>query len=140
MSNHVLIRLIRFVSRFTVHLCNAIYFSTTFSTPYKQFKFFCIWRFGSRVSAGRPEDLGRSLLPRFIRLRSCTISGFSLWYIFTDRTAYLWESSRGTGTPSLVLSGTSVIYHKENQRHNIRLKLVLAILLLLIEDSFRAST
>ena len=37
MSNHVLIRLIRFVSRFTVHLYNAIYFSTTFSTPYKRF-------------------------------------------------------------------------------------------------------
>ena len=36
-SNHVLIRLIRFVSRFTVHLCNAIYFSTTFSTPCKRF-------------------------------------------------------------------------------------------------------
>jgi len=37
MSNHDLIRLIRFVSRFTVHLCNAIYFSTTFSIPGKQF-------------------------------------------------------------------------------------------------------
>ena len=36
-SNHVLIRLIRFVSRFTIHLCNAIYFLTTFSTPCKQF-------------------------------------------------------------------------------------------------------
>ena len=37
MSNHVVIRLIRFVSRFTVHLCNAIYFSTIFSTPCKLF-------------------------------------------------------------------------------------------------------
>ena len=37
MSNHVLIRLIRFVSWFTVHLCNAIYFSTTFSTLCKRF-------------------------------------------------------------------------------------------------------
>ena len=36
-SNHVLISLIRFVSRFTVHLCNAIYFSTIFSTPCKRF-------------------------------------------------------------------------------------------------------
>ena len=36
-SNHVLIRLIRFVSRFKVHLFNAIYFSTTFSTPCKRF-------------------------------------------------------------------------------------------------------
>ena len=63
--------------------------------------------------------------------------GFRSGIVFTDRTAYLWESSRGTGTPSLVLSGTSVIYHKENQRHMIRLKLVLAILLLLIEDSLK---
>ena len=29
--------LLRFVSRFTVHLCNAIYFSTIFSTPCKRF-------------------------------------------------------------------------------------------------------
>ena len=36
-SNHVIIRLIRFVSRFTVHLCNAIYFLTTFSTLCKWF-------------------------------------------------------------------------------------------------------
>ena len=34
MSNHVLIR---FVSRFTVYFYNAIYFSTTFSTPCKRF-------------------------------------------------------------------------------------------------------
>ena len=40
-SQDVLIRLIRFVSRFTVHWYNAIYFSTTFNTPYKRFtKFF----------------------------------------------------------------------------------------------------
>ena len=37
MSNHVIIRLIRFVSRFTAHLCNAIYFLTTFSTSCKRF-------------------------------------------------------------------------------------------------------
>ena len=43
--NHVLIRPIRFVSRFTVHLCNAIYFLTTFSTPYKLFKFFLYFGF-----------------------------------------------------------------------------------------------
>ena len=36
-SNHVLIRLIRFVPRFTVHLYNIIYFLIIFSTPYKQF-------------------------------------------------------------------------------------------------------
>ena len=39
-SNHVLIRLIRFVSWFTIHLCNAIYFSTTFSTLCKRFTIF----------------------------------------------------------------------------------------------------
>ena len=37
MSHHVLIRLIRFVSRFTVYLCNAIYFLTIFSILYKRF-------------------------------------------------------------------------------------------------------
>ena len=36
-SNHAIIRLISFVSRFTVYLCNAIYFFTTFSTPCKRF-------------------------------------------------------------------------------------------------------
>ena len=36
-SNHVIIRLIKFVSRFTIHLCNVIYFSTIFNTPYTQF-------------------------------------------------------------------------------------------------------
>jgi len=46
-SQDVLIRLIRFVSRFTVHWYNAIYFSTTFNIPYKRFtNFFCILRFG----------------------------------------------------------------------------------------------
>ena len=37
MSNHVLIRLIRFVSRFTIYFCNAIYFLITFNTPCKWF-------------------------------------------------------------------------------------------------------
>ena len=45
-SNHVLIMLIRFVSQFTVHLCNAIYFLTTFSTPCKRFT--KILRFGCK--------------------------------------------------------------------------------------------
>ena len=35
--NHDLIRFIRFVLRFTVHLCNAIFFPTTFNTPCKRF-------------------------------------------------------------------------------------------------------
>ena len=38
MSSHVLIRLIRFVLRFTVHFYNAIYFSTKFSIQCKRFK------------------------------------------------------------------------------------------------------
>ena len=37
LSNHVLIRLIRFVSRFTTHLCIAIYFLTIFNTLYNRF-------------------------------------------------------------------------------------------------------
>ena len=45
MSNHILIRLIRFVSRFTVHLCNAIYFLTTFTTLYKWFTKILYFRF-----------------------------------------------------------------------------------------------
>ena len=44
-SNHVLIRLIKFVSRFTVNLCNAIYFSTIFSTTCNRFKKICILDF-----------------------------------------------------------------------------------------------
>ena len=50
MSNHILIRLIRFVFRFTVHLCNAIYFSTTFSTACKRFKKNWILHFGIGLS------------------------------------------------------------------------------------------
>ena len=45
-SNHIIIRLIRFVTRFTVHLCNTIYFLTTFSIPYKRFT--KNWSFGSK--------------------------------------------------------------------------------------------
>ena len=36
-SNHVLIRLIRFISRFSIYFYNAIYFSIIFNTPYKRF-------------------------------------------------------------------------------------------------------
>ena len=46
MSKHVLIRLIRFVSRFTIHLCNVIYFLTTFNIPCKRFTkilYFVFW-------------------------------------------------------------------------------------------------
>ena len=45
MSNHVLIRFIRFVSRFIVHFYNTIYFSTTFSTPCKRFTKFLRFAF-----------------------------------------------------------------------------------------------
>ena len=51
MSTHVLIRLIRFVSRFTIYLCNAIYFSTTFSIPCKRFKFFLHFDFMNLIRA-----------------------------------------------------------------------------------------
>ena len=58
MSNHVLIRLIRFVSRFTIYLCNAIYFLTIFSTPCKRFTkilYFTFWDalFGRRGAKSR---------------------------------------------------------------------------------------
>jgi len=44
MSHHDLIRFIRFVSRFTFHLCNAIFFPTTFNTSCKRFtKFLEFW-------------------------------------------------------------------------------------------------
>ena len=45
MHNHTLIRLIRFVSQFTVYLCNTIYFSTIFNTPCKLFTkiLFCLY-------------------------------------------------------------------------------------------------
>ena len=45
MSNHVLIILIRFVSRFIIHLYNVIYFSTTFNTPCKRFTKFLHFTF-----------------------------------------------------------------------------------------------
>ena len=45
MPNHVLIRLIRLVSRFTVHFYNAIYFLTIFNTLYKRFIKFLYFAF-----------------------------------------------------------------------------------------------
>ena len=54
MSNRVLIRLIRFVSRFTIYLCNAIYFSTIFSTPCKWFMkkiVFCVFDLNRTLEA-----------------------------------------------------------------------------------------
>ena len=47
-SNHVIIRLIRFVSWFTIYLCNAIYVLTIFSISYKRFTKIYILRFGSK--------------------------------------------------------------------------------------------
>ena len=64
-SNHIVIRFIRFVSRFTVHLCNAIYFFTTFSTPCKRFTkilYFAFW------------DLNKALLAN-LQFGACTILG-----------------------------------------------------------------
>ena len=46
-SNHVIISLIEFVSRFTIHLYNAIYYLTIFSTSYKLFKKFYVLHFGT---------------------------------------------------------------------------------------------
>jgi len=63
-SNHVIIRLIIFVSRFTVHLCNAIYFLTTFSTPCKWFtKFlhFAFWDL-NKARKQRGNDGGKACL------------------------------------------------------------------------------
>ena len=42
-SNHALIRLIRFVSQFTVHLCNTIYFLLYLVGIYKIFVFYVFW-------------------------------------------------------------------------------------------------
>ena len=64
MSNHVLVRLIRFISRFTVHLCNAIYFLTTFSTPCKWFKknlHFALWDL-NKARKQRGNDGGNACL------------------------------------------------------------------------------
>ena len=67
-SNHVLIRLIRFVSRFTIHLCNAIYFSTIFSILYKRFTkilHFAFW------------DLNKPLIERRFSSRTPSFP----WYV-----------------------------------------------------------
>ena len=69
MSNHVIIRLIRFVSRFTVHLCNVIYFLTIFSTPYKRFikiLYFAFWDLKKDLSFHFLDDtvLDIALSPR----------------------------------------------------------------------------
>ena len=44
MSGHDLIKFIRLVSRFTIHLCNAIYFSTIFNVPCRRFTNFLDFR------------------------------------------------------------------------------------------------
>ena len=50
--------LIRFVSQFTVHLCNAIYFLTTFSTPCKRFKkiAFCVLESKQSLNLSSEQD------------------------------------------------------------------------------------
>ena len=55
MSNHILIRLIKFVSRFTVYLCNTIYFLTIFNTSCKGFikiLYFMFWNLNKGWSSG----------------------------------------------------------------------------------------
>ena len=57
-SNHVIIKFIRFVSRFTVHLCNAIYFLTIFNILYKQFTkilYFVFWDLKQSPQSPRPR-------------------------------------------------------------------------------------
>ena len=73
MSNHVIIRLIRFVSRFTVHLCNAIYFLTTFSTPCKRFTkilYFAFW------------DLNKALLANLL----------AVWSLYRIRSHHIFTA------------------------------------------------
>ena len=82
MSNHVLIRLIRFVSRFTVYLCNAIYFSTTFSILCKRFikiLDFAFW------------DLNRAIICAFI--------------LYSPRCCSCWNRA----APPKIWSGGSLI-------------------------------
>ena len=85
MSNHVLIRLIRFVSRFTVHLCNTIYFSIIFSTSCKQF--IKILYFIFTVSKhGLNNRALRGLLARDATAMMASQAAThmpSLWYVFS---------------------------------------------------------
>ena len=85
-SNRVLIRLIRFVSRFTIHLCNAIYFSTIFSTPCKRCtKNFVFYVLGSKQGL----DLQRSPSPM------CLFSCAALKHRICDK---VWTCSDSEST------------------------------------------
>ena len=83
--NHVLIRLIRLVSRFTVHFYNAIYFSTTFSTPCKRFtKILYFFFTASKHGLGMVED-PKLLAGKFgcfiVRLKCSFVEEFGSWCV-----------------------------------------------------------
>ena len=86
MSNHVLIRLIRFVSRLTTHLCIAIYFLTIFSTSYKRFTkilHFAFWNLNKALLKLHPGcKIARHR--RFIAPRKKTGDASSKCYYYND--------------------------------------------------------
>ena len=85
-SNHIIIRLIRFVSRFTVHLCNVIYFLTIFSTPYKWFTkklYFTFW------------DLNKTLQDQFAYEIDCLIQDENSFVDYKKEKKYYHKSLFG---------------------------------------------
>ena len=58
-SNHGLIRFIRFVLWFTVHLCNAIFFNYIWYTMHTFYKSFGILKFRSKQGLSLQQILGR---------------------------------------------------------------------------------
>ena len=72
-SNYILIRLIRFVSRFTIHLCDAIYFSTAFSILCKRF---------TKILRFRCKDLNTALV-------SSTVVSTTTWQRYSEQPLLL---------------------------------------------------
>jgi hypothetical protein len=65
-SNHALIRLIRFVLQFTIHLCNAIYFLIIFSTLQAIYKNFIFYVFGFKHGQRHLNPPSRSCCMRYM--------------------------------------------------------------------------
>ena len=88
MSNHVIIRLIRFVPWFTVYLCNAIYFLTTFSTPCKRFTKFLHFAFWDLNKAwvwrwcGTDNDTNDDVLINTVLLKILKVAAGLMWSTF----------------------------------------------------------
>ena len=98
MSNHGLIRFIRSVSQFTVHLCNVIFFPTTFNTPCKWFiKFLEFWSLKLNTALVVPIEIkiGIEYMSVSFGFAWTCVAGRAVWAVGWGQAGQ--KSKRGVG-------------------------------------------